>query len=73
MTMLNVAAGLFALYMLVRHVPALLRALRERRAGERELARVLVPAVNVALAVLILGMAVMFFAGGPSWLRARSR
>jgi hypothetical protein len=73
MTMLNVAAGLFALYMLVRHVPALLRALREWRAGRRELSRVLVPAVNVALAVLIVALAVMFFAGGAAWLRPLAR
>lgn len=73
MIMLNVAAGLFALYMLVKHVPALLRALRERREGERAPSRVLVPGANVVLAVLILAMAVMFFTGGPSWMRSFSR
>ncbi len=63
MTMLNVAAGLFALYMLSRHLPAAVRALRAPRDEERT-GRAIVPFVNVALALAILVMAVTFLARG---------
>jgi hypothetical protein len=61
--MLNVAAGLFALYMLARHVPRALRALRAPPDG-RPPGGAIVPIVNVVLALAILAMAVTWLAAG---------
>lgn len=63
MTLLNVAAGLFALYMLSRHLPAALRALRAPPDARRP-GGAIVPIVNVVLALAILAMAVTRLAGG---------
>jgi hypothetical protein len=51
---LHAVAGLFALYMLFRHVPGA-RALLRREAGRRPMA--IVSAVNVLLALAILAVA----------------
>jgi len=59
---LQVAAGLFAVFMLVRHVPLALRALR-RGDDEHRGGRAIVPILNVLLAVAILAMAVKGLAG----------
>jgi len=59
---LQIAVGLFALYMLVRHVPLALRALRGGPDGRRP-ARALVPVANVLLAIAILALAVKGLAG----------
>jgi hypothetical protein len=58
-TTLNVLAALFAVYMLVRHAPRAARLLRADGAG----AAAIVSALNVALAVGILAMAVKGLAG----------
>ncbi len=59
MTTLNVLAGLFAVFMLVRHVPRAARLLRTD--GARTGA--IVSLLNVALAVGILAMAVKGLTG----------
>jgi hypothetical protein len=62
MTVLQLAAGLFAVYMLARHVPLAYRALR--RGGEGGGAgRAVVPIANVILAVAILAVAVKGLVG----------
>lgn len=58
---LQVAAGLFAVYMLVRHVPLALRALR--RSEEHRPGRAIIPILNVLLALAILAVAVKGLAG----------
>jgi hypothetical protein len=67
MTGLNVAVALFAAFMLVRHLPAAVRALRGRteegRAGRPGVAAALVPLTNVVLALALLAMAVKGLAG----------
>lgn len=60
---LQAAAGLFALYMLVRHVPLALRALRARDGEGRRMGRAVVPILNVLLALAILAVAVKGLAG----------
>ncbi|HVO19383.1 MAG TPA: hypothetical protein VMU15_09015 [Anaeromyxobacter sp.] len=59
---LQIAAGLFAVYMLARHVPIALRALRGGPDGRRP-ARAVVPVANVLLAIAILVVAVKGLAG----------
>jgi len=59
---LEVAAGLFAVFMLVRHVPLALRTLRRGEDDHRE-GGAIVPILNVLLAVAILAMAVKGLAG----------
>jgi len=59
---LQIAAGLFAVYMLARHVPLALRALRGGPGGRRP-ARAVVPVANVLLAIAILVVAVKGLAG----------
>lgn len=59
--LLQVVAGLFAVYMLVRHVPLAVRALRG--GGEHRAGRAVVPIVNVLLALAILAVAVKGLAG----------
>jgi hypothetical protein len=59
--LLQLAAGLFAVYMLARHVPLAVRALG--RSGERRPGRAIVPIVNVLLALAILAVAVKGLAG----------
>ncbi len=54
MVTFQVLAAAFALYMLVRHAPPAVRALRGR--GARSAA--IVPLLNVALAIAILAVAV---------------
>jgi hypothetical protein len=58
-TALNVAAALFAVFMLVRHAPRAVRLLR----GEGARAGAIVSLVNVALAIGILVMAVKGLTG----------
>jgi len=60
--LLEVAAGLFAVFMLVRHVPLALRILR-RGENDHPAGRAIVPFLNVLLAVAILAMAVKGLAG----------
>ena len=60
--LLEVAAGLFAVFMLVRHVPLALRTLR-RGESDHPAGRAIVPILNVLLAVAILAMAVKGLAG----------
>jgi len=55
---LHVAAGLFALYMLFRHLPVVLRALRGGKADGRGVGPLAVSALNVLLALAILAVAV---------------
>jgi hypothetical protein len=57
MPLLQVAAGLFALVMLVRHVPRALQALRDPQ-GDRP-GRAAVHITNVLLALAILAMAIL--------------
>jgi hypothetical protein len=59
--LLQVAAGLFAIYMLARHVPLALRALRSSE--ERRPGRTIIPILNVVLALAILAVAVKGLAG----------
>ncbi len=59
--LLQVAAGLFAVYMLVRHVPLALRALS--RSEEHQPGRAIIPILNVLLALAILAVAVKGLAG----------
>ncbi|HET6438662.1 MAG TPA: hypothetical protein VFG59_11405 [Anaeromyxobacter sp.] len=59
---LQVAIGLFALYMLVRYVPPASRTLR-RRGLEDTAGRSLIPLLNVLLAVVLLALAVKGVAG----------
>jgi hypothetical protein len=59
---LQIAAGLFAVYMLARHVPLAVRALRAGPEGRRP-GRAVVPVANVLLAVAILVVAVRGLAG----------
>ncbi len=61
LTALHVLAALFALYMLIRHLPGALALLR-KEAGSRPAA--LVAAVNVLLALAILAVAVKGLVGG---------
>ncbi len=60
-TTLHVLAALFAAYMLVRHLPGAW-ALARRRAEGRPMA--MVSAVNVVLALAILGYALRGLVGG---------
>jgi hypothetical protein len=60
MTALHALAGLFAAYMLVRHLPGA-RALVRGEAHSRPMA--IVSAVNVLLALAILGFAVKGLVG----------
>jgi hypothetical protein len=60
---LQAAAGLFALYMLARHVPLAIRALRARDGEERRMGRAIIPILNVAVALAILAVAVKGLAG----------
>jgi hypothetical protein len=60
---LQAAAGLFALYMLARHVPLAVRALQGRGADGRRTGRALIPILNVLLALAILVVAVKGLAG----------
>jgi hypothetical protein len=60
---LQVAAGLFALYMLARHVPLAVQAVRKGVPGEGRLGRALVPILNVILALAILVVAVKGLVG----------
>ena len=62
MAVLQLAAGLFAVYMLARHVPLALRALRGGPEGRRPL-QATVALANVLLAVAILAVAVKGLAG----------
>jgi hypothetical protein len=62
MTVLQLAAGLFAVYMLVRHVPLAYRALRGGAERGRT-GRAVVPIANVILAVAILAVAVKGLVG----------
>jgi hypothetical protein len=62
-TTLNLVAALFALFMLFRHVPGA-RALLGGEAGGRPMA--VVSAVNVVLALAILGLAVRGLVTGLS-------
>ncbi len=62
MTVLQLAAGLFAIYMLVRHVPLAYRALHRGGEGGRA-GRAVVPIANVILAVAILAVAVKGLVG----------
>ncbi len=55
--LLQLAAGLFAVVMLARHVPRFILALRER--AEDRTGRVFVHAVNVLLALAILATAIL--------------
>ncbi len=59
MTAFHVLAALFAVYMLLRHLPAVLRLARSRehRGG------MVIPLVNVVLAVAILAVAVKGIVG----------
>ena len=57
MLLLQVAAGLFAVVMLLRHLPPAIQAFRER--GEDRTGRVFVHAVNVLLALAILVTAIL--------------
>ncbi len=61
MPILQTAAGLFAVYMLVRYVPAAMRALR--RSEDQRPGRAVVPILNVLLALAILALAVKGLAG----------
>jgi hypothetical protein len=61
MSALHVLAALFAVYMLVRHLPGA-RALLRREPGARPMA--LVAGVNVLLALVILAFAVKGLVGG---------
>jgi hypothetical protein len=54
-TALNVLAGLFAAYMLIRHLPGARALLRKE---DRSRSTALVSAVNVLLALAILAIAV---------------
>jgi hypothetical protein len=60
---LQAAAGLFALYMLARHVPRAARALRARDGEGRRMGRAIIPILNVVLALAILVVAVKGLAG----------
>jgi Zn-dependent protease len=60
---LQVAAALFAAYMLSRHVPLALRALRRPRGEGARVGRAIVPVVNILLALVILAVAVKGLAG----------
>ena len=60
--LLQIAAGLFAVFMLVRHVPLALGALR-RGGDDHRTGRAVVPLLNVLLALAILAMAVKGLAG----------
>ncbi len=57
MLLLQVAAGLFALVMLARHIPLALRAFRDRE--EDRQGRVFVHVLNVVLALAILAAAIL--------------
>ena len=59
---LQIAVGLFALYMLVRYVPLASRGLR-RRGADGGAGRALIPLLNVLLAVGLLALAVKGLAG----------
>jgi hypothetical protein len=59
MVLLQIAFGLFAIVMLVRHVPLAVRALREEGELGRRLGRSSYPIVNVLLAVVILAVAIL--------------
>jgi hypothetical protein len=62
--LLQVAVALFATYMLTRHLPLLLRALRRPPAGEaRRPGRAIVPTLNVLLALALLTMAMTRLVG----------
>ena len=65
MTTVHLVAGLFAVFMLARHLPRA-RALLGGDARARPMA--IVSAVNVVLALAILGFAVK---GLVAWLRSR--
>ncbi len=60
MLLLQVAAGLFALVMLLRHLPPAIQAVRER--GQDRTGRVFVHAINVLLALAILATAILVVA-----------
>ena len=60
---LQVAAGLFAIYMLARHAPQAVRALRTAAPGERRMGRAVVPILNVIIALAILVVAVKGLVG----------
>jgi hypothetical protein len=60
MLLLQVAAGLFALVMLARHIPPALRAIRER--GQDRTGRVFLHLANVLLALAILATAILVVA-----------
>ena len=59
---LQIAVGLFALYMLVRYLPLASQALR-RRGLNGSAARSLIPLLNLLLAVVLLALAVKGLAG----------
>jgi hypothetical protein len=60
MLLLQVAAGLFALVMLLRHLPPTIQAFRDR--GEDRTGRVFVHGLNVLLALAILATAILVVA-----------